>query len=167
MPDAGSTRYRDPIRVTRNTVIRAAAFIGNERATHVITSSYFVNDTIALPILSLSLEPDEYAAIHNNSSGRGRATAAAWRRTGTDAPKITQATKNIEAGVATGEHQGIAAARGVGSRAVTATGAGSEKLDGFVARADPYAVRQRELRLTREPVNRTSRSINQGSAPCR
>ncbi|MEM7233608.1 MAG: CotH kinase family protein [Planctomycetota bacterium] len=76
VPDSGSTRFRNPIRVTRNTVIRAAAFIANERATHVITSSYFVSDTISLPILSIALEPDEYEAIHNNSSGRGRA----WER---------------------------------------------------------------------------------------
>ena len=77
-PTPNADLYDGPIRVTRPTVVRSAGFIGGERSTQISSTSYFVRTNIALPILSISMPPADYAAVHNNSSGRGRA----WERAG-------------------------------------------------------------------------------------
>lgn len=75
-PSPQSALYSTPLPLLKDTVIRAAAFIGGERSTRVVSKSYFIASGIRLPILSISMEPAAYAEIHNNASGRGRA----WER---------------------------------------------------------------------------------------
>jgi len=76
-PDQSSTRYTRPISFDRNTVLRIVGYIDGERATDVISRSYFVGEShaggqIDLPILSISMEPDDYRWIQENTGARGR-----------------------------------------------------------------------------------------------
>ena len=71
-PTVDDQEFSGPIRVDANRVFRAAAFIGGERATQPISGSYFIGGTTDLPILSISMDPGEYAEVHNNSGARGR-----------------------------------------------------------------------------------------------
>ena len=76
-PTPSSTRYTAPLSISRNTVVRVAGFINGERATDIISRSYFIGDSYAggeieLPVLSLSMEPSEFRWVHENSGARGR-----------------------------------------------------------------------------------------------
>ncbi len=73
VPTAGSALFSDPIRITQNTVIRAAGFVQGERSTRILSKSYIIGGNLQLPILSISMEPADYEKVHNDSwaSGRG------------------------------------------------------------------------------------------------
>ncbi|MGH9360642.1 MAG: CotH kinase family protein, partial [Thermoanaerobaculia bacterium] len=76
-PTPASVLYQGPIPVSRNTVLRAAGFIGAERSTRVLSRSYFVGGALALPILSISMEPADYERVHNDSQASGRTSERA------------------------------------------------------------------------------------------
>ncbi|MBN1442533.1 MAG: chitobiase/beta-hexosaminidase C-terminal domain-containing protein, partial [Planctomycetes bacterium] len=75
-PTTASPRFWLSLPIDGNKVVRAAGFIGEERATRTVSQSYFIDNTSALPILSISMDPVEYALVHNTADGRGRA----WER---------------------------------------------------------------------------------------
>jgi len=77
-PTASSSRYSGPIEVSRNSVFRIAAFIQGRRATKVFSKSYFIGGDWHLPLISISMDPDDFAEVHLTRNGRGRA----WERPG-------------------------------------------------------------------------------------
>jgi hypothetical protein len=73
-PTAASTPFTAPIAVSTNTVFRAAGFIDGERSTRIASKSYLIGGTIALPILSASMDPADYVKVHTDSWASGRAS---------------------------------------------------------------------------------------------
>jgi hypothetical protein len=71
-PALASPLYTAPVPVNTSTVFRAAGFIASELATRVVSKSFFVGGTVQLPIISISMEPADFATVHNNSNARGR-----------------------------------------------------------------------------------------------
>ena len=70
-PDASSRLYREPIKLVDSSLFRAAAFIGNERASPVVPATYLVGRRPALPVLSVSMKPADFLEVHLQSSARG------------------------------------------------------------------------------------------------
>ena len=76
-PTAASPLYTSPIGVTRDQVIRAAAFTGNEQILPHQSQSYFLSNRasrLVLPILSISMDPRDFQTVHLNASARGRSS---------------------------------------------------------------------------------------------
>ena len=71
-PDGSSWLYREPIEVVDTSLFRAAAFIGNERASPVVPATYLCGRRPALPVLSVSMMPADFLEVHLQSSARGR-----------------------------------------------------------------------------------------------
>jgi hypothetical protein len=71
-PTGGSELAEGPVRVTRSTVFRVAAFAGEERISPVVSASYFLDSPAPLPALSLSMDPGEFAEVHLKQSAHGR-----------------------------------------------------------------------------------------------
>lgn len=57
IPTANSTVYTSPIYVSQNTVVRAACFATGYMAGAVETNTYFINQSVSLPVISLSTDP--------------------------------------------------------------------------------------------------------------
>ena len=75
-PTTGSTLYEGPVEFSRDTVVRAAAFIDGRLATRVATSSYFglvpEHSTLELPVMAISMNRDDFSYVHESNFGRGR-----------------------------------------------------------------------------------------------
>jgi len=76
-PTLLSTRYTQGLQIIESTVVRVAGFIEGERATQVVSKSYFLGrsfsgSSIDLPILSVSMNPEDYRWIQENTGARGR-----------------------------------------------------------------------------------------------
>ena len=71
-PTAGSRSYDAPLWLKSDAVLRAATFVGEERASPVFSKSFLFGKRPSLPVFSLAMEPGEYAQVHNNAHGRGR-----------------------------------------------------------------------------------------------
>lgn len=71
-PDGSSRLYREPVELVASSLFRAAAFIGNERASPVVPATYLVGRRPALPVLSVSMKPADFLEVHLQSSARGR-----------------------------------------------------------------------------------------------
>ncbi len=72
VPTVDSTLYDGPIRLSSNTTFRTAGFIEGERATRIISSSFFFQPRFTLPTMSISMDPSDYEFVHNSSGARGR-----------------------------------------------------------------------------------------------
>ena len=55
-PDEFSTQYTSPIVITKNAIVRAASFKNDSYASKIITCSYFINENITLPVVSLATD---------------------------------------------------------------------------------------------------------------
>ena len=77
LPTATSTLYGGPVRFTEDVVVRAAAFVDGRLATRVATSTYFglvpENSRLHLPVMAISMNAADFAYVHGNDAGRGRA----------------------------------------------------------------------------------------------
>jgi len=71
-PDGSSRLYREPIEVAGTSLFRAAAFIGGERASPVVPATYLVGRRPTLPVMSVSMMPDDFLEVHLQSNARGR-----------------------------------------------------------------------------------------------
>jgi hypothetical protein len=71
-PDGSSPLYRGPIRLDDTSVFRAAAFVGQEQVGDVVSATYLVGRRPVLPVMSVSLEPDDFLDVHLQKSGKGR-----------------------------------------------------------------------------------------------
>jgi hypothetical protein len=74
-PSATSTLYSGPITVAQDTVIRAAGFLEGQRVTRALSRSFFIRPrSLALPVISVSMNPADFVVVHGNEGGRGRAS---------------------------------------------------------------------------------------------
>ncbi len=77
-PTTSSTLYSGPISIARDTVIRAAGYLAGRLVLNPTSESYFITRRdFVLPVLSLSMNPNDYSNVHNNSGGRGRGSEVA------------------------------------------------------------------------------------------
>ena len=56
-PEASSLLYQTPIKLVETSIFRAAAFIGKEQASPVVSATYLVGHRPSLPVLSISMAP--------------------------------------------------------------------------------------------------------------
>ncbi|MBC8245466.1 MAG: CotH kinase family protein [Verrucomicrobia bacterium] len=71
-PDGSSRLYREPIEVADTSLFRSAAFIGGERASPIVPATYLVGRRPELPVLSVSMKPDDFLEVHLQGNARGR-----------------------------------------------------------------------------------------------
>ena len=71
-PDASSRLYRDPITLNETTLFRAAAFSGREQVGDTVTATCLVGRQPTLPVMSISLKPEDFVDVHLQKSGKGR-----------------------------------------------------------------------------------------------
>lgn len=71
-PNAESSLYEGPIDVDGTSIFRAAAFVGDERASATAAATYMPRGEVALPILSISMEPEDFRDVHLTVSASGR-----------------------------------------------------------------------------------------------
>ncbi|MBW1811346.1 MAG: CotH kinase family protein, partial [Deltaproteobacteria bacterium] len=72
-PTIASPVFTDTFYISDNTIVRAAGFIGSERATKELRADYFIGLPGRLPILSLLMDKDEFSFVQLKSRVRGRA----------------------------------------------------------------------------------------------
>ena len=71
-PSADSPLYREAVVVEKTTLFRAAGFVGRERVSPVVAGTYLVGEAVGLPVLSISLRPEDFTDVHLQRSGKGR-----------------------------------------------------------------------------------------------
>ena len=64
-PDRNSLKYTNEIVITKNTVIKAIAVDGDLLPSDVVTATYLVGKTHTIPIVSITIKPDDFYG-HNN-----------------------------------------------------------------------------------------------------
>ena len=57
IPTQSSTEYSKPINIEKTTVIRVKTFAEEKLPSKIVTQSYFLNESISLPVVSLSCDP--------------------------------------------------------------------------------------------------------------
>ncbi|HCK13422.1 TPA: hypothetical protein DHW51_04825 [Candidatus Poribacteria bacterium] len=67
-PDASGLLYHAPIKLVDTSIFRAAAFIGKEQASPVVSATYLVGRRPSLPVLSISMAPDDFLDVHLSQS---------------------------------------------------------------------------------------------------
>lgn len=60
IPTASSPEYTTPLEISKNTVVRASCFADDYINGKVSTNTYFVNQAAALPVFSISSNPDNF-----------------------------------------------------------------------------------------------------------
>ena len=73
-PEAMSSLYEGPLQLERNRVIRAAGFLDGRQITRILTRSFFFESrtpALTLPIISVSMRPEDFQFVHNSAGGRG------------------------------------------------------------------------------------------------
>ena len=71
-PSATSPLYRAAVVLQKTTLLRAAGFVGRERVSPVVAATYLMEKSSGLPVLSVSLRPEDFTDIHLQRSGKGR-----------------------------------------------------------------------------------------------
>ena len=71
-PDPSSPLYEGPIKLNKTSLFRAAAFLGVERTGAVKSATYLVGRRPSLPVVSISMKPQDFEDIHLQRTGRGR-----------------------------------------------------------------------------------------------
>jgi len=66
MPDTNATEYTDPVAINNTTVIKAVEIHESGLSGNVITHTYFINENKSLPVISLSLFPEDFEEIYRN-----------------------------------------------------------------------------------------------------
>ncbi|NPA81572.1 MAG: DUF4214 domain-containing protein [Epsilonproteobacteria bacterium] len=56
-PNKHSLKYTSPIKIDKNTVVRAVRYSENLFGSKVVTNTYFINENSTLPVVSLSIDP--------------------------------------------------------------------------------------------------------------
>lgn len=70
-PDASSPLYLGPISVTQNTVLRARSFEPFKLPSAVSTATYFIDENVTLPVVSVTIPPNDFSEIYDNYSRKG------------------------------------------------------------------------------------------------
>jgi len=70
-PVASSELYQKPIQLADTSLFRAAAFVGKEQASPIVSATYLVGHRPSLPVLSISMKPDDFLDVHLQSNATG------------------------------------------------------------------------------------------------
>jgi hypothetical protein len=73
-PDGNSPLYNAPILVTQNTVLRARRFESFKLPSAVTTATYFINENVTLPVVSVTIPPQDFSQVYDNHSRKGEVT---------------------------------------------------------------------------------------------
>ena len=71
-PTASSPLYKEPFRLDKTSVFRTAAFVGKERASEIVSATYLVGDRPQLPVISVTMKPEDFLNVHLTVSASGR-----------------------------------------------------------------------------------------------
>jgi hypothetical protein len=70
-PDGNSPVYAAPIPVTQNTVLRARRYEPFKLPSPITTATYFINENVTLPVVSLTIPPQDFSEVYDNHSRKG------------------------------------------------------------------------------------------------
>jgi hypothetical protein len=70
-PTTESTKYTRPINVTKTTILRAATIEPRKVASKVSTFSYIVNEKHVFPVVSVAMNPDDFAGLQSHPDNVG------------------------------------------------------------------------------------------------
>jgi len=70
-PTAYSAVYTGPFNVTGTTVVKARSYMEDAVTSNSAVASFIVNENHSLPVMSLSLDPDDFSYLNYNSNTRG------------------------------------------------------------------------------------------------
>ena len=70
-PNATSPLYDQGIAVTDTSLVRAAGFVGEERASPIASATYLAGRIPSLPVMSISMKPEEFVEVHMRSTATG------------------------------------------------------------------------------------------------
>ncbi|MBC7775848.1 MAG: lamin tail domain-containing protein [Phycisphaerae bacterium] len=70
-PDINSPLYSTPILVTQNTVLRARRFEPFKLPSAVTTATYFIDENVTLPVVSVTIPPQDFSEVYDNHSRKG------------------------------------------------------------------------------------------------
>lgn len=65
-PSKKSKKYKDPIKIDKTTVIKMISYQDGNNESNVITGSYIVNEKHTLPVLSISLDDNDFSKLNKN-----------------------------------------------------------------------------------------------------
>lgn len=68
-PTSSSKQYNGSLFLDRTTVIKAISVENGKKTSEVMTSSYIINENHTLPVISVSLNPNELSKLNSNSWG--------------------------------------------------------------------------------------------------
>jgi len=71
-PTAESQQVNGPIQLDKTGLFRAAAFVGDERVGTIKSATYLVGRQPRLPVISISMKPEDFYEVHMRSSATGR-----------------------------------------------------------------------------------------------
>ena len=71
-PTAESKRVDGLIQLDKTGLFRAAAFVGRERVGAIKSATYLVGRQPTLPVMSISMKPEDFYEVHMRSSATGR-----------------------------------------------------------------------------------------------
>lgn len=67
MPTTSSYVYNEPIKLDETTVVKAISVENGKYNSNVVTSSYIINENHTLPVVSVSLNPNQFYLLEANS----------------------------------------------------------------------------------------------------
>ncbi|MEC9004168.1 MAG: CotH kinase family protein [Planctomycetota bacterium] len=70
-PTGTSPLYEQPVAVTNTSLLRAASFVGEERASPIASATYLAGRIPSLPVMSISMKPEEFVEVHMRSTATG------------------------------------------------------------------------------------------------
>ena len=66
IPNKDSKKYKNPIKLSKTTVIRARAYESGKESSDVVTGSYIIKEKHKLPVLSISLPDKSFDELHKD-----------------------------------------------------------------------------------------------------
>ena len=76
LPSSESPQYDGPLTVREDAVVRARVFLEGKALSPAKTESYYglsaASQELALPVLSVAMDPGDFSLVQNNALGRGR-----------------------------------------------------------------------------------------------
>lgn len=70
-PSAASTVYTLPVQINQNTVLRARCFEPFKLPGTVTTASFFISENVSLPVVSITIPPNDFNEVYTNYSRKG------------------------------------------------------------------------------------------------
>lgn len=70
-PDLNAPLYSAPIQISQNTVLRARRYEEFKLPSAVASASYFIDEDVSLPVVSIMLPPEDFSEVYDNYSSKG------------------------------------------------------------------------------------------------